>query len=30
MIGAMTLARLVADSHLSSEILDCAKSRLHR
>ena len=30
MIGAMTLARLVADSNLSSEILDCAKSHLHR
>jgi len=30
MIGAMTLARVVADSDLSSEILDCAKGHLHR
>src|SRR5262249_30911136 len=30
MIGAMTLARAVADGDLSSEILDCAKSHLHR
>jgi TetR/AcrR family transcriptional repressor of nem operon len=29
MIGAMTLARLVADSDLSLEILDCAKHHLH-
>jgi TetR/AcrR family transcriptional regulator, transcriptional repressor for nem operon len=30
MIGAMTLARVVADSDLSSEILDRAKDHLHR
>jgi TetR/AcrR family transcriptional repressor of nem operon len=30
MIGAMTLARIVADPHLSSEILDRAKEHLHR
>ena len=30
MIGAMTLARVVADSDLSSEILDRAKDYLHR
>ena len=30
MIGAMTLARVVADGDLSSEILDCAKRHLHR
>jgi hypothetical protein len=30
MIGAMTLARIVADSDLSSEILDRAKDRLTR
>jgi TetR/AcrR family transcriptional regulator, transcriptional repressor for nem operon len=30
MIGAMTLARVVPDSDLSSEILDRAKDRLHR
>jgi TetR/AcrR family transcriptional regulator, transcriptional repressor for nem operon len=30
MIGAMTLARVVADSDLSSEILDFAKRHLHR
>ena len=30
MIGAMTLARVAADSGLSSEILDRAKSHLHR
>jgi TetR/AcrR family transcriptional regulator, transcriptional repressor for nem operon len=30
MIGAMTLARVVADSDLSSEILDRAKEHLHR
>lgn len=30
MIGAMTLARVVADSALSSEILDRAKDHLHR
>jgi TetR/AcrR family transcriptional repressor of nem operon len=30
MIGAMTLARVVADSNLSSEILDRAKDHLHR
>jgi TetR/AcrR family transcriptional regulator, transcriptional repressor for nem operon len=30
MLGAMTLARAVADSGLSSEILDCAKKHLHR
>jgi TetR/AcrR family transcriptional repressor of nem operon len=30
MIGAMTLARVVADSDLSSEILDRAKNHLHR
>jgi TetR/AcrR family transcriptional repressor of nem operon len=30
MIGAMTLARIVADPDLSSEILDCAKEHLHR
>ena len=30
MVGAMTLARVVADSDLSSEILDRAKDHLHR
>ena len=30
MIGAMTLARIVADGDLSSEILDRAKDHLHR
>lgn len=30
MIGAMTLARVVADSALSTEILDRAKDHLHR
>ena len=30
MIGAMTLARIVADPDLSSEILDRAKEHLHR
>src|ERR1700677_1416605 len=30
MIGAMTLARIVTDSDLSSEILDRAKDHLHR
>jgi len=30
MIGAMTLARIVADPDLSSEILDRAKDHLHR
>jgi len=30
MIGAMTLARVVVDSDLSSEILDRAKDHLHR
>jgi TetR/AcrR family transcriptional regulator, transcriptional repressor for nem operon len=30
MVGAMTLARMVADSKLSSEILDRAKEHLHR
>jgi TetR/AcrR family transcriptional repressor of nem operon len=30
MIGAMTLARVVSDRHLSSEILDRAKNHLHR
>jgi TetR/AcrR family transcriptional regulator, transcriptional repressor for nem operon len=30
MIGAMTLARVVADGDLSSEILDLAKRHLHR
>src|SRR5262249_54339623 len=30
MVGAMTLARVVTDSGLSSEILDCAKNHLHR
>jgi TetR/AcrR family transcriptional regulator, transcriptional repressor for nem operon len=30
MIGAMTLARVVADSDLSSEILDRVKDHLHR
>jgi TetR/AcrR family transcriptional regulator, transcriptional repressor for nem operon len=30
MIGAMTLARIVADSDLSSEILDRGKDHLHR
>jgi TetR/AcrR family transcriptional regulator, transcriptional repressor for nem operon len=30
MIGAMTLARVVADSDLSSEILERAKDHLHR
>jgi TetR/AcrR family transcriptional regulator, transcriptional repressor for nem operon len=30
MIGAMTLARVVADGDLSSEILDRAKDHLHR
>jgi TetR/AcrR family transcriptional repressor of nem operon len=29
MIGAMTLARVVADRDLSAEILDCAKDHLH-
>jgi TetR/AcrR family transcriptional regulator, transcriptional repressor for nem operon len=30
MIGAMTLARVVADGDLSSEILDRVKDHLHR
>ena len=30
MIGAMRLARIVADPDLSSEILDRAKEHLHR
>lgn len=30
MVGAMTLARIVADGDLSSEILDRAKDHLHR
>ena len=30
MIGAMTLARVVADGELSSEILNRAKDHLHR
>lgn len=30
MIGAMTLARVVADRDLSAEILDCAKDHLRR